>query len=134
MDKVVAPDGRGIAVAHDDDHLELGVGQLHARGKGECTAVRGVECIDVHVNGQPPGTADPGDQDDFVLFVAAAVNGANQRAQKDAIAASRAPDMRELLVVPEVFVNQLCSPFHQKPHIQVGGSTSWSAGRGSRSV
>ncbi len=78
MDKVVAADGGGVAVAHDHNDLELGIGQLDAGGEGEGPTMGGVQGIEIHINGHPPGAADAGDQDNVILKEAAAVNGSDQ--------------------------------------------------------
>jgi len=107
VDQVVAADGRGVAVAHDHDDLELGVGQLHAGGESERSAVGGVERIEIHVHAETPGTVDAGDQNDLVLGETRAVNGPDQRAQDNAVPAPRTPDMGELLLVAQVLINEL---------------------------
>ena len=43
VDEVIAADGGGVAVAHDHDHLQLGVGQLHPGGEGQGPAVGRVQ-------------------------------------------------------------------------------------------
>jgi len=106
MDKVVAADGGGVAVTHDDDDLQFGIGQLDAGCEGQGPAVGGVEGVKVHVNGDSPGTADPGDDYNLVLFEPGAIDRPDQGAQKDAVAAARAPDVRELLVMPQILVDQ----------------------------
>ena len=58
VDEVVAADGGGVAVPHDHDHLELGVGQLHPGGEGQGPAVGGVQGVEIHVDAHPPGAAD----------------------------------------------------------------------------
>ena len=106
VDEVVAADGGGVAVAHDHDHVKLGVGQLHPGGKGQGPAVGGVERIEIHVHAQAPGAADARDQDDLVLGEAGAVNGPDQGPQDDAVAAPRTPDVGELLFVAQVLVDE----------------------------
>ena len=96
MDKVVAADGGGVAVPHDHNDLQFRVGELDPGSEGQGPAVGGVQGVEVHVYGEPPGAADAGDEDDVVLGEAGAVNGPDQRAQDNAVAAPRAPDMGEL--------------------------------------
>jgi hypothetical protein len=68
--------------------------------------VGGVERIEIHVDAQPPGAADARHQDDLVFGEAGGVDGPDQRPQDDAVAAPRAPDVRELLFVAQVFVDE----------------------------
>ncbi len=103
---MVAADGGGVAVAHDHDHLEPGVGQFDAGGKGQGPAVGGVERIEIHVNAHAPGAADPRDHDNIVFGKPGAVDGPDQRPQNNAVAAPRTPDMGELLLVAQVLVDQ----------------------------
>ena len=62
VDEVVAADREAVAVAGDDPHLQVGVGQPQAGGEGRCAAVDGVEAVGVHVVGEAAGAADPGDE------------------------------------------------------------------------
>lgn len=107
VDKMVAADGGGVAVAHDHDHLELGVGQFDAGGEGQRPAMGGVECIEIHVHAQPPGAADPRHQDNVVFPKPGAVDGPDQRPQDNAVAAPRTPDVGELLLVAQILVDEL---------------------------
>jgi len=107
VDEVVAADGGGVAVAHDHDNLEPGVGQLHPGGEGQRPAMGGVQGVEVHVHAHAARTADARDHDDIVLGEPGAVNGPDQRPQDDAVAAPRTPDVGELLLVAQVLVNEL---------------------------
>jgi hypothetical protein len=109
VNQVVAADGQGVAVAHQRDDVELGVGHLDARGEAERPPVGGVHGVEVHVHGQPPGAADARDHDHVVLGDAERVDGADQGAEHDAVPAARAQDVRELLVVPQVLMDDFVS-------------------------
>jgi hypothetical protein len=106
VDKVITSDGGGVAVAHDHNDLEPGVGQLDTGGEGQGPAMRGVERIEIHVHAHTPGAADPRHQDNVVFAKPGAVDGPDQRPQDNAVAAPRTPDMGELLLVAQIFVDQ----------------------------
>jgi hypothetical protein len=36
--------------------------------------------IEVHIDREPPGTSDPGDQDDFILLITDAIDGPDEGA------------------------------------------------------
>ncbi len=127
MNEMVAADGGGIAIAHDDNDLKLGIGQLDSGGKGERSAVGGMERVEIHVDADPPRTANPGDQDDLVLAVAGAVDGADECPQQDAIAAARAPDMGELFVVAQILVNEFGDFGHSDAFLAVSATSSKAA-------
>jgi hypothetical protein len=103
---MVAADGGGIAVPHDDDHLEPGVGQFYPGSERQGPAVGGVEGVKIHIYRHAPGTADPGNQHDIIFLKAGPVNGPDQGPQDNAVAAPRAPDVGKFLVVPQIFINK----------------------------
>lgn len=95
MDEMVAADGRGVAVAHGHEDVELGAGQLQARGEAEGAAVQGVHGVEVHVAGDAGGAADAGHEADLLLRDAEVVDGVEQAVEDDAVSAARAPDVGE---------------------------------------
>ena len=58
MDQVIAADRQGIAVAGDDPHAEIGIGQFDGRSDRWRAAVDSMKSVGVHVIGEPAGTAD----------------------------------------------------------------------------
>ena len=75
MNKVVATNGRGIAIAHNRHHLQARLGQLDAGGKGQGAAMGGMESVEVEIGGHAAGTADARGQHHLVLVQLHAVDG-----------------------------------------------------------
>ena len=62
VDQVVAADREAVAVAGDDPHLQVGVGEPQAGGERRGAAVDGVEAVGVHVVREAAGAADARDE------------------------------------------------------------------------
>lgn len=95
MDEMVAADGQGIAIAHGHDHPQFGLAQLEPGGKGQGPAVQGVQAVEIHVAGNARRTADARDHDQVFFVQAHAVDRVQQGVEDDAVAAARAPHVRE---------------------------------------
>ena len=95
VDEVVAADGQGVAVAHGHDDVEGGPGELDACGAGQSPSVHGVHAVEIHVPGDAGGTAYAGHHAQGGLGQIHGFHGAQQTVQNHAVAAARAPDMRE---------------------------------------
>lgn len=106
VDEMVSTDGGGVPVSHDDNDMELGLGQLDARGESKRPPVGGVDRIEIHVDGKPARAADARYEGNLVFFQSCPVDGADEGSQENPVAAAWAPDMRKFLVMPEIFVNQ----------------------------
>ena len=51
--EVVSSDRHGIAIPHNRDHLEAGLGQLHPGSKDESSTMSRMQGIEVHINRKP---------------------------------------------------------------------------------
>jgi hypothetical protein len=94
VEEVVAADGHEVPVAAEDHDMELGVGQLEARGERNGPAVGRVEGIDLDVAGDPARAADPRDDGQLVERDLALLQGLGETVDADPDAAGRAPDVR----------------------------------------
>ena len=88
---MVAADGHAVAVAHDHDDVEPGVGRLGAGRQSQGAAVRRVHGRPVQVGGDAPGAADAGDHAGAVGIELERQNGVDQRPGDDAVGAPRTP-------------------------------------------
>ena len=61
VDEVIAADCKQVPVAAENDHRKLGVGELHAGGKRNRPAVRGVVGIEIDIARAPSRTSYPRD-------------------------------------------------------------------------
>ena len=95
MDQVIAADRRSVAVAGDDDHVHLRLGHLDAGGKGDGTAVGGMQCVIVHVSCRAGGAADSADDGNPFLGKAHVIDGLADVPHQNAVAAAGAPDVRK---------------------------------------
>ena len=58
MDEMVPADRRSIAITHDHDDLQFGVGKLYACGKGQGPAVSGMKGVEIYVYGNSSRAAN----------------------------------------------------------------------------
>jgi hypothetical protein len=77
MYEMVPADSGGISVPHNRDYLERWIAQFYPGGKGECSAVGGMQSIEVNICCQSSGTPYPRNKDDIVLTIPAAINGSD---------------------------------------------------------
>ena len=49
VDKVVAANGHGVAIAHGNHHIQLWLGHLYARGAGQGAPMHGVHAMKIHI-------------------------------------------------------------------------------------
>ena len=110
---MIASDRHGISIAHDHNHLQIGLGQFHPCGKGQGPTMGRVKGIKIDIHGKPSRASNPGDEDNVILLVTDSINRTDQSAQHDSDSASRTPDMGKLLVVTEIFMDQLGNFRHQ---------------------
>src|ERR1019366_3237536 len=64
VEQVVTADGQGVAVTGGDPDIEIGPGELQARGDRGRAAMDGVKAVGVEVIGKSAGANDTGDEDD----------------------------------------------------------------------
>jgi hypothetical protein len=67
VEEMVAPDAEPVAVAGDDEDLEVRSRQLEPGGQRGRAPVDGVEPVGVHVVREPAGAADARDEHDIFL-------------------------------------------------------------------
>ena len=103
--RMVAADRQRIAVAGDDPHVELGIGELDAGREGRCAAVDGVEAVGLHVVGETRRAADAGDEHDILRPNAELRHRPLNRLQHGIVAAAGAP--AHLLVGREILRSEL---------------------------
>jgi hypothetical protein len=60
VNQMVAADGGAVAVAGEDDDRQLGVCQLDAGGKGNGTAVGGMDGVKIQIARSTAGATDTG--------------------------------------------------------------------------
>ena len=94
---MVAADRQAVAVAGDDDDRQIGPRELQPGREGERPAVRGVEGVGVDIGADAARAADARDHRELVLVDAQLVHRPQQRAQRDAVAAAGAHEMRHHL-------------------------------------
>jgi hypothetical protein len=107
MDEVISSDRYGIAIAHDDNHFEIGFRQLHSSGKGEGSTMGRVKGIKVHIDWKSSRAPDPGDQNDLVLFITDPIDGPDEGAQHDPDPTPRTPNVWKLFIMSKIFMDQL---------------------------
>ena len=105
MNQVVAADGQRVAVAGDDPHGQIRIGNLDPRRDRRGPAVHRVKPVDVHVIGEAGGTADAGDDDEFLLGHAERREHLLRDVKDRVVAATGTPP--NLLVGGEIFLGQL---------------------------
>ena len=98
VDQMIAADRQAVAVAGDDNDIEIGTRQRQPGRVGERPAVGDMEGVGVDIGGQPPGTADAGDDRKLVLVDVELVDRPQQGAQRDAVAAARTKEVRHHLL------------------------------------
>lgn len=108
VDEVIAADGRAVAIARDDDDVEVRVGELDARRERNGAAVRRVQGIKVHVARGARRAANARDDDRVVLREALLLDRLDDGLHRDAVAAARAPEMRQMILAEILFK----APFH----------------------
>ncbi len=89
--RVVAADRQRIAVAGDDPHVEIGIGELHARRHRRRTAVDGVEAVGFHIIREARRAADAADEHGVFGPCANLGHGALHRLQNRIVTATGAP-------------------------------------------
>ena len=89
-----------IAVAGDDPHVELGIGELDPGREGRRAAMDRVEAVGRHVIRKAAGAADAADEHRLFAGDAEVGHGALNGLQNGIIAATRAP--ADLLVARPV--------------------------------
>jgi len=106
VDEVVAADGGHVAVAREDDDLELRPRELDARGKRDGAAVRRVDGVEVEIARRARRAADARDDDRLVAVESKVLDGLRHVAQDDSVAAAGAPDGGQMLRA-HVFVDEV---------------------------
>src|SRR5258706_7797442 len=91
VDRVVAADGEGVAVAGGDPHVEVGPRHFQPGGHRRGAAVDGVEAEGVHVIREPAGAADAGHHHELLARDAELREDRLHRGQDRVVAAARAP-------------------------------------------
>jgi hypothetical protein len=114
VNEMIPSDGDRVAIAHDDDHLQIGFGQLHPGGKGKGPAMGGVKGIEIHIDRESSRTTDSGNQNDLILIEPGPVDRPDQGSQHDPDPAPWAPDMGKLLVMTKIFMDEFSHFCHQK--------------------
>ncbi len=109
MYQVIAANGQGIAVTHDGDDVELGIGHLDSCGKSQRPAVGGMDRVEIHIDSQTAGAPDARNDDHIVLGNLQRVNGADQCSQHDTMSATGTQHMREFLIMPQILVDDFIS-------------------------
>src|SRR5262245_42810864 len=110
-------DGRGVAVADDDENLAVGLGELDAGGHREGAAVGGAEVVAAPGGeGLPAHAADAGAEDDVILRETQLVDGLQQPVLDHADAAAVTGLGRDLARA-QVFPRQ-------RVHTSAGASTA----------
>ncbi len=94
MDQVIAADGGKIAVARVDDHIQLGIREFQSGGEGNCTAVCGVERIELDVSGHAAGAADARNERERSRSIFDSIRARAKAIDRSADAAPWAPDVR----------------------------------------
>ena len=95
MDKVVAADGRAVAVAHDVNDRQAGTGHLDARGIRQGTSVGRMERAGIDIAGQTAGAADSGSENGLGGVEFEIDKGTKHGVQNNSMSAAGAPHVRE---------------------------------------
>ena len=91
MHRVVAADRQRIAIARDNPHIKIGIGELYTRRHRRCAAVDGVEAIGFHIIWEARRTADAADEHGVFGRAADFRHGALHRLQNRIVTTARAP-------------------------------------------
>ena len=108
-----------IPVAAENHHVQLGIGQLQARCKGDGTTMGRMVRVQHHIAGPSGGTADTGHHHGFFQINAAGLHGCETGCKGRTDAASGTPDVGNA-VRPEEIVQRVGNLFfcggHGNPH------------------
>ncbi len=77
----------------------VGTGNFQPGGECQGAPVRGVQGVEIHVDGHAGRAADAGHQGHFIFFQAKVINGADEGAHDNTDPASGTPDGWEFLVL-----------------------------------
>ena len=110
VDEVVAADGCAVAVACDDDDVELGVGELDTRCERDGTAVCRMHGIEVHVARRARRAADTRYDDCFVLVEVLFFDRLYDGFHNSTVTAAGAPDVREAVHTKIFFIASHLTP------------------------
>ena len=86
-----------VAVARDDDHVQVRAGHLDAGGERQGAAVRRVQRVDVDIARRARRAADARDHHHLVLVQPDMVDRAQRGLEDDAVPATGAEDRRKLV-------------------------------------
>lgn len=101
VNPVCGADGATVAVASDDEDVEIGTARTDAAGDGQRASMKAVEAIRAHVMGQARGTADATDDDGLFGREAAVLAELLQASNDGVVAARRAPARCRALIIVE---------------------------------
>ena len=109
MNKMVAANGRRITIAHHHKGFQARFANLSAGGKGQSSAMRRVDSVQIHISAHSGRTANARNQQHIILRITQLVQSPSQSRHHNAIAAAGTPDVRQ--IIPKVF---LIYSFHQQ--------------------
>ena len=115
VDQMIAADRKTVAVAGNHDHFEVRPRELQAGGEGQRTAVGDVERIGIDIVAEPARAANARDENQPVLVDFEFVDRPQQRAQRDAVTAARAQEMREQVFAQVIVDIELSISAHVRP-------------------
>jgi len=95
VDQVIAADRQAVAVAGDDDHFKIGPRQFQTGGERQRAAVGDMEGVGVDIGTEPPRTTDAANKRQPILVDVEFIDRPQQRAQRDAVPATRAQEVRK---------------------------------------
>src|SRR3954453_13746105 len=88
---MVAADGEAVAVAAEQEDVEIGPGQADAAGIRDGAAMDEVRAVAVHEIREARGTADPGQGTDLLVFDILFLEHFVERSQNSKISATGTP-------------------------------------------
>ncbi len=91
MRQVVAADRVAVAIATEDEDVEIGTGKRDAGGEWQGAAVDEVDAVGVDEIGETRGAADAGDADDFLVGQAELLDDVEEGGEDGEVTAGRAP-------------------------------------------
>ena len=89
--EMIAADGEEVAVAAEDEDVQVGPGERDAAGEGQRAAVNVVRAVGLHEIREPAGAADAGDGGDLLLPQLALLDQLEVEREHGEIAAAGTP-------------------------------------------
>ena len=88
---MVAADREAVAVAAEEEHVQIGPGEADAAGERDCAAMNEMRAMAIDEIWKARGTTDSGESDDFLVLEVAFLEDFVKRSENGEIAATGTP-------------------------------------------